>query len=212
MLFGLLALYIVNLRHFTHQLTSPFWINLVSYLNLGACSLNLATLTTRFVFPQFSLEGKRLWIIGLAPMGLPRVVKTKYWLASFASLLVTLSLITLSSYLLKMTLDRIAFFSSVVTVMTFALNGLAAGLGVLYPNFRDTSPSRIVSGFGGTLCLVLSFLYILASVLLLGFGTTGLHSHVGWVLVSISAFTFLSFLIGWLPFKLALRQLDKFEF
>ena len=86
MLFGLLGAYIINLRNFTHQLNSEFWINLVAFLNLFACSLNLATVTTRFVFPQFSLEGRRLWIVGMAPMGLARVVKTKYWLASMMSL------------------------------------------------------------------------------------------------------------------------------
>jgi len=200
------------LRHFTHQLTSPFWVNLVSYLNLGACSLSLATVTTRFVFPQFSLEGRRLWVIGMAPMGLARVVRIKYWLASFSSLLVTLSLISLSSYLLKMTWDRIAFFGAVAAVMTLVLNGLAIGLGVLYPNFKDANPSKIVSGFGGTLCLVLSFLYILASVLLLGLGATGLHPHAAWVVASVSGFAALSLLIGWLPIKLGLRQLKDFEF
>ena len=30
MLFGLLGVYIINLRNFTHHLTSPFWINLVA--------------------------------------------------------------------------------------------------------------------------------------------------------------------------------------
>ena len=80
MLFGLLAVYIFNLRHFSQQLTNPFWVHLVSFLNLGACALNLATLTTRFVYPQFSLEGRRLWIVGLAPLGLAGVVKTKFWL------------------------------------------------------------------------------------------------------------------------------------
>jgi ABC-2 type transport system permease protein len=212
MLFGLLAVYVINLRHFTQQLTNPFWINLVSYLNLAACSLNLATVTTRFVFPQFSLEGRRLWIIGLAPMGLPRVVKAKYWLASFSSLVVTLGLMTLSSYMLRMTWDRIAFFAAVVTVMTFSLNGLAVGVGVLYPNFRETNPSKIVSGFGGTLCLVLSFFYILGSVLLLGFGTTGLHPRADYALMTVSSFVAISFLIGWLPLKLGLRELRHFEF
>jgi ABC-2 type transport system permease protein len=211
MLFGLLGAYIVNLRHFTHQLTNPFWVNLVSYLNLGACSLNLATLTTRFVFPQFSLEGKRLWIIGMAPMGLERVVKAKYWLASLGSLVVTLSLMTLSSYLLEMAWHRIAFFAAVVAVMTFALNGLAVGLGVMYPNFKDANPSKIVSGFGGTLCLVLSFLYILASVLLLGFGTTRPHLRAGTVVASLSGFALLSFAIGWLPLRLGLAQLRYLE-
>jgi ABC-2 type transport system permease protein len=211
MLFGLLGAYIINLRNFTHELTSPFWVNLVAFLNLGACSLNLATLTTRFVFPQFSLEGRRLWIVGMSPMGLGRVVKTKYWLASFASLLATLSLITLSCWLLKMTWDRIVFFGAVVTVMTFALNGIAIGLGVLYPNLKEANPGKIVSGFGGTLCLVLSSLYILASIALLVFGTMGLHGHESWAVESVIAFVLLSFLIGWLPLKFGLRQLKNFE-
>jgi ABC-2 type transport system permease protein len=212
MLFGLLGIYVINLRHFTHQLSNPFWVNLISYLNLGACSLNLATVTTRFVYPQFSLEGRRLWIIGMAPMGLARVVKTKYWLASFSSLIVTLSLISLSTYLLKMPWDRIAFFAAVVSVMTFSLNGLAVGLGVLYPNFKEINPAKIVSGFGGTLCLVLSFLYILASVLLLGFGTTGMHPNQIWVFGSVVGFTVFSGMIGWVPLKIGLRRLKDFEF
>ncbi len=186
MLFGLLGVYIINLRNFTHQLTSPFWVNLVAYLNLAACSLNLATVTTRFVFPQFSLEGQRLWIVGMAPMGLARVVKTKYWLASALSLAVTLTLITLSCYLLQMTWDRVALFGAVVTVMTFTLNGVAVGLGVLYPNLKEANPSKIVSGFGGTLCLVLSSVYILASIALLVFGTMGLHASMSWAVESIS--------------------------
>jgi ABC-2 type transport system permease protein len=228
MLFGLLGVYIINLRNFTHELTNPFWVNLVAYLNLGACSLNLATLTTRFVFPQFSLEGRRLWIVGMSPMGLARVVKVKYWLASFASLLATLSLITLSCWLLKMTWDRIAFFGAVVTVMTFALNGLATGLGVLYPNLKEANPSKIVSGFGGTLCLVLSSLYILASIGLLVFGQINFQPNKYWAsaggitgfllahatyaaVTSVVAFALLSFVIGWLPLKFGLRQLKNFE-
>ena len=79
MLFGLLAVYVFNIRYFSEQLSNRFWIHLVAFLNLGACALNLATLTTRFVFPQFSLEGKRLWIVGMAPLGLMRVVLAKFW-------------------------------------------------------------------------------------------------------------------------------------
>lgn len=211
MLFGLLGVYIINLRNFTHQLTSDFWINLVAYLNLFACSLNLATVTTRFVFPQFSLEGRRLWIVGMAPMGLARMVKTKFWLASGLSLVATLGLITLSCYLLKMDWSDVAFFGGVITVMTFALNGLAVGLGVLYPNLKDANPTKIVSGFGGTLCLVLSFLYTLASVLLLGFGTAGFHGRTDWIVESIFGFVLLSVFIGWLPMRFGLQQLKNFE-
>jgi ABC-2 type transport system permease protein len=211
MLFGLLGVYIINLRNFTHQLNSEFWVNLIAFLNLGVCALNLASVTTRFVFPQFSLEGRRLWIVGMAPMGLARVIKTKFWLTSVLSLVVTSGLIMLSCYLLRMTWDRVIFFGAVVTLMAFALNGLAVGLGVLYPNLKETNPNKIVSGFGGTLCFVLSSVYILASVLLLGLGTSGWQGRVTWGAESIVAFVILSFFIGWLPLKLGLRQLKNFE-
>jgi ABC-2 type transport system permease protein len=215
LLLGLLGVYIINLRNFTSQLTNPFWIHLIAYLNLGACSLNLATLTTRFVYPQFSLEGRRLWIVGMAPMGLAKVVKAKYWLASFASLVVTLSLVVLSSCLLKMTWDHVVFFGAVITIMTFTLNGLAAGLGVLYPNFKESNPSKIVSGFGGTFCLVLSFLYIVGSVLVLAFGSAVTRTHTPSQLLSITSiciFIAFSFVLGWLPLKFAVKQLRHFEF
>jgi len=211
MFFGLLGAYIINLRNFTHQLASPFWIHAVAFLNLGACAFNLASVTTRFVFPQFSLEGRRLWIIGLAPIGLPRVVMTKYWLASISSLIVTLGLVTLSCYLLRMQWEDVAFFGAVITVMTFALNGLATGLGVLFPNLLESNPNKIVSGFGGTLCFVLSSVYIMASLALLVIGGGGYHSNIFWVTVCIAGFVLVSLAIGWLPMKLALARLEDFE-
>ena len=211
MFFGLLGVYIINLRNFTQQLTSPFWIHAVAFLNLGACAFNLASLTTRFVFPQFSLEGRRLWIVGMSPMGLARIVQTKFWLASTLSLIVTLGLITLSCYLLKMPWDDVAFFGAVVMVMTFALNGLAIGLGVIFPNVKETNPNKIVSGFGGTLCFVLSSIYITASLALLVLGGGGFHSNSEWGVTSIIAFALISFIIGWLPMRIGMKQVKNFE-
>lgn len=215
MLFGLLAVYIFNLRHFSQQLNNPFWTHLVSFLNLGACSLNLATLTTRFVYPQFSLEGKRLWIVGMAPLGLVQVVRIKYWLANITALIVTLGLILTSCYMLDMTLSRTGFFVFAIAVMTMTLTGLAVGLGALYPNFKEENPSKIVSGFGGTFCLVLSFLYILGSVVLLASATPWMQPDSGTFLrtfLCIGSFAALSILLGWLPLHLGLRKVRSFEF
>jgi len=214
MLFGLLAVYIFNLRHFSQQLTNPFWVHLVSYLNLGACSLNLATLTTRFVYPQFSLEGKRLWIVGMAPLGMQRIVKTKFWLAACTSLVVTLGLITLSCYMLGMPWQRTIYFAIAVTMMTFTLTGLAVGLGVLYPNFKEENPSKIVSGFGGTFCLVLSFLYILGSVVLLALASPWSSTSFPpqrQVLGCLGGFAVLSMGLGWIPLHVGLRRVRTFE-
>jgi len=214
MLFGLLGVYIFNLRHFSSQLSNPFWVHLVSYLNLGACSLNLATLTTRFVYPQFSLEGKRLWVVGMAPMGLVKVVETKFWLATVTSLAVTIGLISLSCYMLQMSLVRTMFFAVAVAIMTFTLTGLAVGLGALYPNFKEDNPSKIVSGFGGTFCLVLSFIYILGSVILLAFSSPWSSADGpsrGLTIASLVGFFSLSTGLGLVPLKLGLAQVRKFE-
>ena len=215
MLFGLLAVYVVNLRHFSQQLTNPFWINLVAFLNLGACALNLATITTRFVYPQFSLEGKRLWIVGMAPLGLRRVVQTKFVTATAASLVVTFGLIWLSCHMLDMDTNRTVFFTGAIAVMTLTLNGLAVGLGVLYPNLKEENPGKIVSGFGGTFCLVMSFLYILASVILLALGAPWSQSAsaegVIRSVLCLSAFGVLSFVLGWLPLQFGLQRVKSFE-
>ncbi len=215
LLFGLLAVYVINLRHFTRQLDSQFWVSLVSFLNLGACALNVATITTRFVFPQFSLEGRRVWVVGMAPMGLARAFRIKFWLATTVALALTLSLTLLSGHLLRLDPSRIAFFSAAITIMTFTLNAIAVGLGVLYPNFRETNPSKIVSGFGGTFCLVLSFLYIFASVVILALGSPwgwrDLDPQPGRAAMAWTAFSMISILAGAVPYRLGLRKAASTE-
>ena len=213
-LLGLLGVYILNLRHFSEQFANPFWAHLVCYLNLGACALNLATLTTRFVFPQFSMEGKRLWIIGLSPLGLPQVLRIKFWLASRAALLVSVGLILLSCGMLRIPFGHTLYLGLIIGVMTLALTGLAVGLGALFPNFREENPAKIVSGFGGTLCLLASFLYIVGSVTLLAMGSPwGWHgaTSIGWILGGWAGFAMLSVAAGWLPYRLGLRRVENFE-
>jgi ABC-2 type transport system permease protein len=214
MLFGLLAVYVFNIRYFSEQLSTRFWIHLVAFLNLGACALNLATLTTRFVFPQFSLEGKRLWIVGMAPLGLVQVVRVKFWVASVLSLGLTLSLILVSCSFLGLDFETTAKLCTAMCIMTFTLNAMAVGLGTLYPNFREDNPGKIVSGFGGTLCLILSFMYILGSVVMLALTVTWRMSAPPTALrvnLLLAGFAVASLLLGWLPFHLGLRRLRHFE-
>jgi ABC-2 type transport system permease protein len=158
--FGLLCIYVLNLRNMTVTTDSPFWSTLISYLNLTATALTLSTLTTRFVFPQFSLEGRRLWIIGLAPIGLPKILWQKFWLSCVVSSSITVSLMIISSTMLHLEIFRVVFFAAAIALMSATLCGAAVGLGALFPNMKEDNPSKIVSGFGGTLCLIVSFVYI----------------------------------------------------
>jgi len=164
--FGLLCIYVLNLRNVAVSFHSPFWETMISYLNLGASALTLSTLTTRFVYPQFSLEGRRIWILGLSPLGLRRVLLQKFWLSCLTALTVTAGLMIASSMMLHLPWKKVAFFAGAIALMSASLSGLAVGLGALFPNFKEDNPSKIVSGFGGTLCLVISFIYLAVFVAL----------------------------------------------
>jgi ABC-2 type transport system permease protein len=51
-------------------------------------------------------------------------------------------------------------------MLCMGLSGIAVGLGARMPELRESSPSKIASGFGGTLSLVVSSLFIMAVVIL----------------------------------------------
>jgi ABC-2 type transport system permease protein len=157
--FGLLCIYVANLRNVAFEFKQAYWETLISYLNLAASALTLSTLTTRFVYPMFSLEGRRVWILGLSPVGLRRVVWQKFWMSFLVSSFITVMLMIASAMMLKLSMERVVYFAVTIALMSGALSGLAVGLGALFPNFKEENPSKIVSSFGGTLCLVLSFLY-----------------------------------------------------
>ena len=218
--FGLLTIYVLNLRNVAYDLQSKFWNTMISYLNLTACALTLSTLTTRFVFPQFSLEGRRLWILGLAPLGLGRVLMQKFWSACLAATVVTVGLMIASSMILKLEASKIVYFAAAIALMSGALCGLAVGLGALFPNFKEENPSKIVSGFGGTLCLVASFLYIVVFIALLAFPAslpfTWPTMAEGWrralTVVSVALAVAVSMTASFLPLALGRRRLRAMEF
>ncbi|NLN94475.1 MAG: hypothetical protein GX130_14405 [Candidatus Hydrogenedens sp.] len=158
--FGIMAVYIANLKSTSRYYEDAMWRSWIACLNVGSVTLILSTLTSRFVFPLVSLEGRRFWIIGLAPFSFTSLVWQKFWLSVFATSFFTVGLAFLSATMLQ--LEPVFFWMTVysVVVANFGLAGLAVGLGALYPSFHEDNPARIVSGLGGTLNLLLSIAYI----------------------------------------------------
>ncbi len=215
LIFGLLLLYTSNLRNLGYNYKDPTWSAIISHLNLTVCCLAMSTLTTRFVFPQFSLEGQRLWILGLAPFPLTRVIQQKLWLNLAASTPLTTLLVVVSCFSLKLPLHRAVFFVSAIVLMTVGLNALALSLGTLLPNLRETNSAKIVSSFGGTLCLVASFFYIAIAMTVLIVPTVisrraaspmPLENIYGLEASAIGALFILTVLIGGIPYYFALRR------
>jgi ABC-2 type transport system permease protein len=160
--FGLLGIYFLNLRTFAYEDRDILWKNLIAQMNLLATSLTLATFASRFIYPQFSLEGRRFWVIGMAPMERERILFGKLALSFSTSLLISEVLILVSSVMLKTPATLAVLHGVSLFGICLGLSGLSVGLGAIYPNFSEDNPSKIVSGFGGTLNLVLSLAFVLA--------------------------------------------------
>ncbi|WP_395745245.1 putative ABC transporter permease subunit [Prosthecobacter sp.] len=220
-IFGLLLLYSMNLRKLGYDLQSPFWITVVSHLNLLVCCLALSTLTTRFIYPQFSLEGQRLWILGLSPLPLHRVLALKLRLSASVLALVMVTLVVVSGFSLGLPGQRILFFSASILLMSYGLTSLALSLGALVPNFRESNPARIVSGFGGTVCLIASFVYIVGGIVLLLIpswqnlrqdAVTLVRYNTQIELAALAGVALLTVVFGALPYFFAKRQTKNLEY
>lgn len=218
--FGIMVLYVANLRGTRSLGDEETWRALGTLLNLGAAMLILASLTTRFIFPLISLEGRRFWILGLSPVTMRQIMWQKFWLSVGSTSVFTVGLGVLSAVQLE--LDRTAFALSIagVAAATLALSGLAVGLGSLYPNFAEDNPARIVSGMGGTLNFLLSMLYIglvgtgQAVVLLWGRVEARLGADAyPWVVTGAAAWiAVLTAVTCLVPLRLGLRNLERAEF
>ena len=218
-LFGLLGLYILNLRNLRYPSAQLLWRNLTTLLNLASICLVLATLTTRFVFPMFSLEGRRFWLLGLIPVNRRKILWGKLAFSLAASLAVTETLMITSDLMLAEPPGMILLHVYTVAMISIGLSGMAVGLSALYPNLRETSPAKIVSGFGGTLNLILSLLYVAIVVALeavpMYLWVTGQISHAqmqaGLLIVGGLLFLLAAAAFG-IPMWLGSKALEKMEF
>lgn len=167
--FGLLGLYFLNVDRFKSphgNIANLTWINMVSFLNLAVVGLILSTFTTRFIYPMISLEGQCFWILGLMPIDRDTILWSKFWFASLGSWIPCALLVLLSDMMLRVQSLVIIVHQMTCVLLCLGLASIAVGFGAMMPNFRERSPSKIAAGFGGTLNLVLSALYIMVVVVL----------------------------------------------
>jgi ABC-2 type transport system permease protein len=227
--FGLLLLYFANVDRFRQHQGDPnvlTWVNIVSFLNLAVVGLILSTFTTRFIYPLISLEGRRFWILSLLPVDRDTILWSKFLFAACGSWLPCALLVGISDVMLDVSLMVVGVHQLICLLLCMGLAGMAVGFGAMMPNFREQSPSKIAAGFGGTLNLVLSALYIMAVVLMTALpchfyllaGKTELPPKLlqpeylrFWLMLGILASVILASLVTILPLRGGLRSFRRLE-
>jgi len=163
--FALLGLYFMNLRTFRYHDLDLVWRNVIAFLNLFSVAAVMCSFGSRFVYPQLSLEGQSVWILDLSPAGLRRAFLTKFGVSVTCLLAISVGLNALSASMLRLDGDMARAALAIAAALALGVSGLSTGLGAVFLDLRQTNPAAIVSGFGGTLNLILNLLLILAAIL-----------------------------------------------
>jgi ABC-2 type transport system permease protein len=162
-------LYLANIRRFQSDnlgadAIGRLYQNGVSMINLAATALLLCTYTGRFIYPMLSLEGRKFWILGLLPLKRDRLLWGKFAFSATWSLVVSTSLILVSDLMLGVSVPILAVHGAAIVVIALGLSGISVGLGATMANFRESDPSKIAAGMGGTLNLAAGLLFLLVEV------------------------------------------------
>jgi ABC-2 type transport system permease protein len=216
---GLLSIYFLNIRGLRYDRMDPDWRGLVGFLNVFSLSAVMCSLSARFVYPQLSLEGQSIWVVGLSPSSMTRVLRVKFWTSLLWMLVGGVALTWMSGRMLRLDPEMAGVTVALIALNCLALAGLANGLGALYLDTEVKSPSAIISGFGGTLNLVLGLLIILLNVLP---ATTVMHlASMGrvpegrqwpWLGLALGGSCVLSLLFAALPLRLGRRHLETRDY
>ncbi|HVB30914.1 MAG TPA: hypothetical protein VNE60_05230 [Gemmatimonadaceae bacterium] len=159
----LVVVYVFNIKYLPlHGDGMTFFlINIVPFLNLVLAGFVLASIAARFIFPAVSLEGRTLWLLRSSPMEVRDLLWAKFWVGTLPLLILALAIVSVTDYLLAVSDFMFAVSVLTITLMTFAVAGLALGFGTMFPQFDTENAAQIPTSFGG-------LLFMMASVAMIG--------------------------------------------
>lgn len=220
---GLLTLYFANTRHFYQQDFGKPYKNGISLLNLASTGLLMCAYTGRFIYPMLSLEGRKFWILGLLPLQRERLLYGKFAFSTTGALLISELLVFVSDWMMDMPPAAMLLHALTVAVLAFGLSGLAVGLGAWMPNFRESDPSKIAVGFGGTMNLIagLTLLVVVVGLMAVPWHMVAAYGDSedlmevnvnGWIIAGATAGVLAGAAASFIPLLIGKRVLRGMEF
>ena len=198
-----------------------FYVNLVSFLNLGLAGFVLASIAARFIFPAVSLEGRQMWLLRSSPLDLRALLWSKYWVGTLPLLVLGLILTGLTNALLEVSPFMMIMSLATMAGLTLAISALALTFGTLYPQFETENAAQIPTSFGG-LVFMMATIALLAIVLIVlaRAAYTYVRSAFEGQAVGVTPEMVVLFAVAaalcaaatFVPLRVALRKMESFEF
>lgn len=220
----LVVVYLFNIQALPLHRGEPvgfFYVNLVSFLNLGLAGFVLASIAARFIFPAVSLEGRQMWLLRSSPLDLRALLWSKYWVGTLPLLVLGLILTGITNALLEVSAFMMIMSLATMTALTLAISALALSFGTLYPQFETENAAQIPTSFGG-LVFMMTTIALLAGVIVSLWQAVYAYVRAAWegAPLVIDAWMLLWFVVAAalcvtatiVPLRVALRKMESFEF
>jgi ABC-2 type transport system permease protein len=213
--FGLMGVYVINMRKIPLDIDLPYWRNLTFFLTFTAVGLISAALTTRFIYPLISLEGQRFWILRLSPVSMRQILLVKFMMSLFVFGALSGALIIICNRMLKIPYPVNIISTAIILINSIVFSALSVGLGALFPNFSSDNSARIVSGFGGSLNLVLNLVYLIMVIFFIAvfIRPYSIRPHAlsfVWI-IPLLAILLIASVTSYIVLYLGLKNLEKVE-
>jgi ABC-2 type transport system permease protein len=170
LLVALMTVYLYNFRVLDLQ-RIPYMAavirNAYAFVNLAMAAFVLSAVAVRFVFPSVSAEGASFWIIRTAPVRMRDFLWSKFW-TGLVPVIVLAEALTITSNEFLGSAGWLKVLAAVaIAFMSFALVGLATGMGAIYPRFNAENTTQVAGSYGGIAFMVLAVLFTLVEIVLL---------------------------------------------
>ena len=158
----LVVIYVFNIKFLPlrGEGVTFFLANVIPFVNLILAGFVLASIAARFIFPGISLEGRTLWLLRSSPLEMRQLLWSKFWVGTIPLLVLALILVFATDVMLQVSGFMMAVSIFTITMMTFAIAGLALGFGALFPKFNTENAAQIPTSFGGLVLMMTSVVLI----------------------------------------------------
>lgn len=217
----LVVVYVFNIKYLPlkGEGITFFLVNIVPFLNLVLAGFVLASIAARFLFPGVSLEGRTLWLLRSSPMSMRDLLWSKFWVGTLPLLILALGIVGTTDALLKVTDFMFAVSIFTITMMTFAIAGLAIGFGTLFPQYETENAAQIPTSFGGLVFMMASVALIGAVIVLearpvysyLSARAFGTETDMTEMVLGFGAATLLCLGATFIPLMIAIQRLEEGE-
>jgi len=196
-----------------------FLANVIPFLNLGLAGFVLASVAARFLFPGVSLEGRTLWLLRSSPLAMRDLLWAKYWVGTLPLLVLAVGLVTATNLLLEVSTFMFYVTLGSIVGLTFAIAGLAVGLGTLFPRYETESAAQIPTSFGGLVFMMAAVAVIAGVVVLearpvyayLGARWTGRAPSTGELALGFGLAAALCLAAAVVPLRVAVARLERLD-